>query len=73
LSTEQLLKILQDYSNIFNLDTILGRTMRELFWGIVKVLGYIVDSISAITDKLFVLDRFYNDPHVVDFVNSVNH
>jgi len=71
LSTEQLLKILQDYSNSFNLDTILGRTMRELFWGIVKVLGYIVDSISAITDKLFVLDRFYNDPHVVDFVNSV--
>ena len=71
MSTEQLLKILQDYSNIFNLDTILGRTMRELFWGIVKVLGYIVDSISAITDKLFVLDRFYNDPHVVDFVNSV--
>ena len=71
MSTDQLLKILQDYSNVFNLDTILGRTMRELFWGIVKVLGYIVDSISAIADKLFVLDRFYNDPHVVDFVNSV--
>ena len=71
MSTDQLLKILQDYSNVLNLDTILARTMRELFWGIVKVLGYIVNSISAITDKLFVLDKFYNDPHVVEFINSI--
>jgi len=64
-------QILQTYSEFFKLDTILGRTIRELLWGIVKVLGYIVDSVSAITDKLFVLDKFYNDPGVIDFINSV--
>ncbi|MBU3093547.1 hypothetical protein KPL35_15925 [Clostridium sp. CF011] len=64
-------KILQTYSEMLKLDTILGRTMRELLWGIVKVLGYFVDAISAVTDKLFVLDKFYNDPKVIDFINSV--
>ena len=64
-------KILQTYSEMFKVDTILGRTMRELLWGIVKVLGCFVDAISAVTDKLFVLDKFYNDPKVIDFINSV--
>jgi len=64
-------KILQTYSGIFKLDTILGRTMRELLWGIVKVLGYFVDAISGVVDKLFVLDKFYNDPKVIDFINSI--
>ena len=68
MSVEQ---ILQTYSESFKLDTILGRTMRELLWGIVKVLGYIVDAIATVTDKLFVLDKFYNYPQVVDFINSV--
>jgi len=68
LSIEQILQI---YSENFKLDTILGRTMRELLWGIVKVLGYIVDAIATVTDKLFVLDKFYNYPQVVDFINSV--
>ena len=71
MSKDQIILILQNNSGVFKLDTILGRTMRDLFWGIVTVLGYIVDSISAIADKLFVLDKFYNDPHVVDFINSV--
>lgn len=68
MSVEQ---ILQTYSESFKLDTILGRTMRELLWGIVKVLGYIVDAIATVTDKLFVLDKFYNYPQVVDFINSI--
>ena len=67
----EILRILEKYSNIFSLDTIFMRIMRELLWGIVKVLGYFVDAISAITDKLFVLDRFYNDPNVIDFISSV--
>ena len=71
MSAEEILKILQTNSDIFKLDTILSRIIRELLWGIVVVLGYIVDSIATVTDKLFVLDTFYNDPGVVDFINSV--
>lgn len=71
MSEPEILRILEEYSNIFTLDTIFARIIRELLWGIIKVLGYIVDSISAITDKLFVLDKFYNDPGVIDFINSV--
>ena len=67
MNTQQ---ILQLYSNDFNLDTILGRIIRELLWSIVKILGYIVDSISAVTSKLFVLDSFYNNPNVINFINS---
>lgn len=44
--------------------------IRELLWSIVRVLAYIVDTISAITNKLFVLDTFYNDPNVIKFINS---
>lgn len=68
---DKIIQILQNNSDIFKLDTILARTVRELLWGIVKVLGYIVDSISTVTDKLFVLDTFYNSQVVVDFINSV--
>lgn len=62
--------ILQTYSNIFVLDTIFHRTMRELGWLLVTVLSYIIDAISAITSKLFVLDYFYNNPDVVKFIDS---
>jgi len=68
---DKIIQILQNNSDVFKLDTMIGRTMRELLWGVVKVLGYIVDSISAITDKLFVLDKFYNSQVVRDFINSV--
>ena len=71
MSADVILKILQTNSDIFKLDTILGRTIRELLWGIVKVLGYIVDSIATVTDKLFVLDTFYNNPGVILFINSI--
>ncbi|MCB2352234.1 hypothetical protein LGL08_22180 [Clostridium estertheticum] len=71
MGEEEILKIFKTYSDVFKLDTMIARTIRELLWGIVKILGYIVDSISTITDKLFVLDRFYNDPKVIDFTNSV--
>ena len=71
MGEEEILKIFQTYSDVFKLDTMIGRTIRELLWGVVKILGYIVDSISAITDKLFVLDKFYNDPKVIEFTNSV--
>ncbi|WP_291637562.1 pLS20_p028 family conjugation system transmembrane protein [Clostridium sp.] len=71
MSADEILKILQINSDVFILDTILARIIRELLWGIVKVLGYIVDSIATVTDKLFILDTFYNDPGVVDFINSV--
>lgn len=62
--------ILQTYSNIFVLDTIFHRTMRELGWLLVTVLSYVIDAISAITSKLFVLDYFYNNPDVVKFIDS---
>ena len=63
-------QILQLFSSNFKLDTILGRIIRELLWSIVKILGYIVDSISAVTSKLFVLDSFYSNPNVINFINS---
>ena len=71
MSADEILKTLQTNSDVFKLDTILGRIIRELLWGIVKLLGFIVDSIATVTDKLFILDTFYNDPGVVDFINSV--
>ena len=63
-------QILQLYSSDFNLDTILGRIIRELLWSIVKILGYIVDAITTVVSKLFVLDSFYNNPNVINFISS---
>ena len=62
--------ILQTYSDIFILDTIFHRTMRELGWLLVTILSYIIDAISTVTSKLFVLDYFYNNPDVVKFIDS---
>ena len=64
------IQILQLYSTNFSLDTMLMRMVRELLWSIIQFLGYIVDAISAVTSKLFVLDSFYNNANVINFINS---
>ena len=70
MSDQQVIQILQKYSDAFNLDSILGRIIRELCWNITMLLAYIIDAISQVTDKLFQLDIFYNNTNVITFINS---
>lgn len=70
MNTKDIVQTLQAYSNVFNLDTITGRAIREICWSLIKLLAYIVDAISGVTDKLFNLDCFYNNSSVLAFINS---
>lgn len=62
--------ILKTYSQYFHLQSIWGMIQREISWAVVNLLAYIVDLFSGVVSKLYVLDEFYNNAQVKDFINS---
>ncbi len=65
-----IIHILQTYSDSFSLNTYVNQALREVGWIIIKLLAMIVDGMSGVVDKLFVLDSFYNNTNVTNFINS---
>ncbi|WP_198863987.1 hypothetical protein [Bacillus velezensis] len=58
MSDEELLKILQKFSDFLEIGNIFSYMLRFLGWSLIRALAWLVDGIEGVTDQVLTLSGF---------------
>ncbi|MEQ6001462.1 hypothetical protein U2I83_18475 [Bacillus amyloliquefaciens] len=71
MSDEELLKILQKFSDFLEIGNIFSYMLRFLGWSLIRALAWLVDGIEGVTDQVLTLSGFFKSKEITDFLSMI--
>lgn len=71
MSDAQVIQILTEFERLFNLSNLVNDALRTVGWIFVRGLSLLIDSLESLTDDILMIKTFFNNPQVVEFVQTI--
>lgn len=71
MSDAQVIQKLTEFERLFNLSNLVNDALRTVGWIFVRGLSLLIDSLESLTDDILMIKTFFNNPQVVEFVQTI--
>ncbi|MED0993419.1 pLS20_p028 family conjugation system transmembrane protein [Bacillus nitratireducens] len=71
MKDEEILKVLEEFSDYLQVGDIVNYVLRWLGWFIIQGLSLIVDALEGVTDAILGIKGFFNSPQIQEFVDML--
>ncbi|WP_353049762.1 pLS20_p028 family conjugation system transmembrane protein [Exiguobacterium sp. s191] len=71
MSDAQIIQKLTEFERLFNLSNLVNDALRTVGWIFVRGLSLLIDSLESLTDDILMIKTFFNNPQVVEFVQTI--
>jgi len=71
MSDAQVIQKLTEFERLFNLSNLVNDALRTVGWIFVRGLSLLIDSLESLTDDILLIKTFFNNPQVVEFVQTI--
>lgn len=71
MSKDEIAKKLNEFADYLNIASIFSDPFRWLAWIMVKGIAFFVDGLEKVTDEVLLIRRFFQNPEIVAFVDSI--
>ncbi|MDM5235236.1 hypothetical protein QUF83_03195 [Bacillus cereus] len=71
MKDEEILKVLEEFSDYLQVGDIVNYVLRWLGWFVIQGLSLVVDGLEGVTDSILGIKGFFNSPGVQEFVDML--
>ncbi|WP_144597105.1 pLS20_p028 family conjugation system transmembrane protein [Bacillus cereus] len=71
MKDEEILKVLEEFSDYLQIGDIVNYVLRWLGWFLIQGLSLVVDALEGVTDAVLGVKGFFNSPEVQEFVDKL--
>ncbi|WP_214808533.1 MULTISPECIES: pLS20_p028 family conjugation system transmembrane protein [unclassified Exiguobacterium] len=62
---------LEEFQDLLSISDLVRDALRSIGWLLVRGLSFIIDGLEQITDDILLIKSFFNNPQVVEFVQTI--
>ncbi|WP_070146027.1 pLS20_p028 family conjugation system transmembrane protein [Bacillus mycoides] len=71
MKDEEILKVLEEFSDYLQVGDVVNYVLRWLGWFVIQGLSLVVDGLEGVTDSILGIKGFFNSPGVQEFVDML--
>ncbi|MGF9955343.1 pLS20_p028 family conjugation system transmembrane protein [Bacillus mycoides] len=71
MKDEEILKVLEEFSDYLQVGDIVNYVLRWLGWFLIQGLSLVVDALEGVTDAILGIKGFFNSPEIQNFVDML--